>query len=40
MNLNLHDDISLTFLFIQHHRGTNNLKLNYILRLLHVDDNY
>ena len=40
MNLNLHDDISLTFLFNQHHRGTNNLKLNYIVRLLHVDGYY
>jgi hypothetical protein len=40
MNLNLHDDISLIFLFNQDHHGTNNLKLNYILRILHVDDNY
>jgi hypothetical protein len=40
MNINLHDDISLSLLFNQHHRGTNALKLNYILRILHVDENY
>jgi hypothetical protein len=31
---------AINFLFNQHHCGTNNLKLNYILRILHVDDNY